>query len=261
MLDSGRRDKIRLLISVAFGFILLAYQSAHAQGVVLQMPNEDLQMITAQLGPIVGDALPSLPIDDVSRYFPLREHAATFQVTAGRHVGNIQTLALTQVTRPSGNSSWRLDLSPSLSGFIHQTAEGDLMMPTVGDTRDGVMVITTPANPFLIKGIKPGETRFYSQQVIVNALDDPTDQEYSGILDGTYVYLGTYQVTVPAGSFPAAVVRLKCEGKVGPAHTRDTAYYFFAPGKGVIAMISQEDATAFWIIHIDSTAGRVLTAY
>jgi hypothetical protein len=28
----------------------------------------------------------------------------------------------------------------------------------------------------------------------------------------------------------------------------------------VVAMISQEDATAFWIIHIDTTSGKVLTS-
>ena len=71
---------------------------------------------------------------------------------------------------------------------------------------------------------------------------------------------GTYRVTVPAGTFNAVLVRVRCEGKVGPAHTQDTAYYFFAPGTGVVAMIMQEDAEAFWIIHIDSTAGKVLTA-
>jgi hypothetical protein len=67
-------------------------------------------------------------------------------------------------------------------------------------------------------------------------------------------------VTVPAGTFNAVLVRVRCEGKVGPAHTQDTAYYFFAPGTGVVAMIMQEDAEAFWIIHIDSTVGKVLTA-
>jgi hypothetical protein len=49
-----------------------------------------------------------------------------------------------------------------------------------------------------------------------------------------------------------------CEGKVGPADTHDSAYYFFSPGKGVVAMISQEDATAFWIIHIDTSSGKML---
>jgi hypothetical protein len=55
-------------------------------------------------------------------------------------------------------------------------------------------------------------------------------------------------------------MRVTCEGKVGPAHTKDRAYYFFSPGVGVVAMISQEDAEAFWIIHLDSASGRVLAA-
>ena len=37
-------------------------------------------------------------------------------------------------------------------------------------------------------------------------------------------------------------------------------YYFFAPNQGVVAMITQEDATAFWLIHIDSSSGKVLSA-
>ena len=108
--------------------------------------------------------------------------------------------------------------------------------------------------------LRGGQEQRVLPQVAVIELDDPADQEYSGSLHGTYTYVGTYQVTVPAGGFEAVLLRLKCEGKVGPAHTHDTAYYFFAPGKGVVAMISQEDATAFWIIHIDTTSGKVLIA-
>ena len=134
------------------------------------------------------------------------------------------------------------------------------MMPAVSDTGEGVVIITTPANPFLIKGMQPGESRSYTQQVAVMALDDPADQRYSGTLHGTYTYVGNYQVTVPAGVYDAVLFRLKCDGKVGPAHTKDTAYYFFAPETGVVAMISQEDATAFWIIHIDTSSGKVLAS-
>jgi hypothetical protein len=134
------------------------------------------------------------------------------------------------------------------------------MMPAVSDSGQGVVIITTPANPFVLKGMKPGETRSYTQQVSVLNLDDPADQEYSGSLTGTYTYVGTYQVVVPAGSFKAVLLRLQCEGKVGPAQTRDAAYYFFEPRTGVVAMISQEDATAFWIIHIDTSSGKVLSA-
>ena len=65
---------------------------------------------------------------------------------------------------------------------------------------------------------------------------------------------------MPAGTYQAILVRLAYEGKIGPAHTKDTAYYFFAPHVGVVAMISQEDVEAFWIIHIDSRSGKVLAS-
>jgi hypothetical protein len=257
--DFNRHNPLSQAI-FAIGVLLLASQSVRAQGIVLPLPAEDQQMINSQLGPnVVGKALPSRPIESASAYFPLEEKASVYHVTAGPNAGNVQTLGVAKVRRPNGKSAWRFQFSPSLTGFIRQTPEGDLIMPTVGDTGEGVVVITTPANPFVIKGMKPGESRAYEQRVVVDALDDPSDQEYSGSLNGTYTYLGNYQVTVPAGVYAAALFRLKCQGKVGPAETHDTAYYFFAPGKGVVAMISQENATAFWIIHIDTTSGKVLT--
>jgi len=243
------------------GVVLLGSRPVHADGVVLQLPPADQQAIAAKLGSgVVGKALPSKPIQDPSVYFPLQDKALTYQVMAGSNAGNMQTLSLAKARRPSGKPAWRFQLSPSLQAFIRQTPEGDLVMPAVSDLKEGVVVVTTPANPFVIVGMKPGESRPFSQKVSVNYLDDPTDQDYSGSLSGTYTFMGTYEVTVPAGTYNAVLFRAKCEGKVGPAHTQDTAYYFFAPGVGVVAMITQEDVTAFWIIHIDTSTGKVLTS-
>jgi hypothetical protein len=47
-------------------------------------------------------------------------------------------------------------------------------MPAVGDSGEGLVVFTTPANPFMPQGMKPGETRSYSQKVSVNYIDDPS---------------------------------------------------------------------------------------
>jgi hypothetical protein len=254
-------NRLRILVTAIAGFPLLGAGLARAQGVVIPLPAEDQQRITAHLGSgVVGKALPGKRIEDATAYFPLHPKALTYQVTSGPHTGNSQTLGLAESRRPSGHSAWRFLLSPTLAGFIHETAEGDLMMPAVSDAGEGVVIITTPANPFLIKGMRPGESRSYTQQVAVMALDDPADQKYSGTLQGTYTYVGNYQVMVPAGTYDAVLFRLKCHGKVGPAHTKDTAYYFFAPRTGVVAMISQEDATAFWIINIDTSSGKVLTS-
>jgi hypothetical protein len=250
---------VNKFVALMIGFLLLASGAARAQGIVLPLPSADQQKITAQLGPgVVGIALPSQPISDPAIFFPLRTKALTYQVTAGPNQGNTQSLGLAEARRPNGRAAWRFQLSPSLAGFLRQTAEGDIIMPAVTDSGEGVVVVTTPANPFVPKGMQPGETRTYSQQVSVNYLDDPSDQRYSGSVNGSYTYVGTYQVTVPAGTFPAVLFRVFCEGKVGPAHTQNTGYNFFAPGVGMIAMILQEDVSAFWIFNIDSLTGKVL---
>src|SRR5271155_1805500 len=250
---------MRTYVAVMLGLLLFTSGLARAQGVVLPLPPEDQQNITAQFGPnVVGAALPSQPITDPSVYFPLQEKAQQFQVVAGPHAGTVQTLGLWQARRPGGRKAWRFQMTPSLAGFMRETEQGDIIMAALTDSGEGVVVVTTPANPFIPKGMQPGETRSYTQQVSVNYLDDPSDQRYSGTINGTYTYLGTYQVTVPAGTFPSILFRVQCEGKVGPAHTQNTAYNFFAPGVGVVAMIMQEDVSAFWIYNIDSTSGKIL---
>jgi hypothetical protein len=252
---------VTLIASVLALGCLLVHDPARADDILLPLPPGDQKNIAAKLGPnVVGKALPSEPINDVSVYFPLQEKALTYRVTAGANMGKMQVLKVTRSSRPNGAPAWRFQLSPTLFAFLRQGSNGDLLIPAVSDIDHGVVVITTPANPFVLKGMKPGDTRSFAQTVSVNYLNDPTSQDYAGSLTGTYAYIGTYEVTVPAGTFPALLVRVRCEGKVGPAHTEDTAYYFFSPGMGVVAMIMQEDAEAFWIIHIDSTAGKVLAS-
>ena len=90
--------------------------------------------------------------------------------------------------------------------------------------------------------------------------DDITNERYSGTLHTNYTYVGTFRVTVPAGSFEAILLRAKVEGRIGPAHTHGASYSFFAPGAGLIAMILQQKVTAFWIYNINSAGGKVLVS-
>jgi hypothetical protein len=253
---------LRILIAttcfVACGATTLGRARAQ-EGTTIPLPAEDAAAITALLGPgVVGQALPSSPIQDPTIYFPLQERVQTYQVTGGKKAGESQTLGVARGKRPNGNPAWRFGIAPDMAAFVRHTDAGDLMMPAVTDGGEGVVVVTTPANPFLLKGMKPGETRTYNQSVSVNYLDDPTSQDYSGSLTTSHTYVGTYQVTVPAGTFPAILIRQVSKGKVGPAHTDDTAYYFFAPQAGIVAMLGQEDVEAFWIIHLDTKTGKVL---
>jgi hypothetical protein len=252
---------MRTLATATVGLIVLVSGLAYAQGVVLPLPPEDQRNITAQLGAgVVGKALPSQPIANPSLYFPLQKKEQKYRVVAGPDARTIQTIGLRKARRRGGKKAWRFQMTPTLAGFVRETRKGDIIMATLTDTGEGVAVVTTPANPFVPRGMQPGETRTYTQLVSVSYLDDPSDQRYSGSIHGTYTYVGTYQITVPAGAFPAVLFRVKCEGKVGPAPTQNTGYNFFAPGVGMVAMILEEDVTAFWLFNIDSTTGKVLVS-
>lgn len=252
---------MRSFVSAAAALLALGFgQAARGDDPVLPLPAEDRAEIARFLGPdVVGKPLPSQSIREASLYFPLVERSSLFRVTSGSNTGKQQTLRTAKGKRPGGTDAWRFQLSPSLTGFLHDSAEG-LVMPAVSDSGEGVVVVSTPANPFVLSGMKPGETRDFSQKVAVNYLDRPTDERYSGTLTGTYTYVGTYEAKVPAGTYPSVLLRVRCVGKVGPAETKDTAYYLFSPRVGVVAMVSEEDVEAFWVIHIDSTTGKVLVS-
>lgn len=230
-----------------------------AQSTVLPLPSADQQKLAQHLGPgVVGAPLPSERINDASSYFPLNEKTFVFRVTSGSNTGNMQNLVLKKARRPGGATAWRFNFAPSLAGFIHPTAGGDLIMPAVSDVDEGVFVVTTPPNPFVLTGMRPGESRSYRQKVSVNYLDDPTRRDWGGKLNAVYTYIGTYSVTVPAGTFDAILIRFAYRGKVGPADVVYTAWYFFARDVGLIAMVNLEDVSAFWIYRNDTTIGKVL---
>ena len=112
-----------------------------ADGVVLPLPPEDQQEIAARLGAgVLGQALPSTPITDPSVYFPLQPQALSYLVTAGKNAGNTQTLKVAKRNRPDGTPAWRFGISPTLAGFVRQTVAGDLTMPAVTDSDEGVVV-------------------------------------------------------------------------------------------------------------------------
>src|SRR5260370_30549735 len=156
------RPSMRTLVVATLGFLLFASGLARDQGVVLPLPPEDQQNITAQLGAgVVGAALPSSPINDPSAYFPLQQKSQQFQVVAGPNAGNVQTLGLWQARRPGGRKAWRFQMTPSLAGFMRETDQDDIIIAALTDAGEGAAVVTTPANPVVPKSMPPGEALTY----------------------------------------------------------------------------------------------------
>jgi hypothetical protein len=249
------------MMFAAIGWALVLSTLAWAGDTILPLPPADQKILVEQLGAdVVGEPLPSRPIDDPNIFFSFAHKPVTYRFTSGRNKGKIQTLLPTKVERPGGKFVWRVQLAPSLIGFLRQMPNGDIVMPAVEDTGAEALVVSTPDNLFISAGMKPGETHRFVQEVSVRYLDNIDDERWSGKLQTDFTYVGTYRTKVPAGSFDAVLLRTTVDGRVGPAHTHATSYSLFAPGEGLVAMILQQRVTAFWIYNVNGVGGKVLTS-
>jgi len=117
MRNLHRQTAFFVLATAVLGAPCLIPNSARAQGVVLPLPAEDRQMITAKLGTIVDKALPSKPIEDVSVYFPLQEKTAIYQVTAGPTPETRKHLASRRPNAQAGNRPGGFSFRPRSLGL------------------------------------------------------------------------------------------------------------------------------------------------
>lgn len=103
-----------------------------------------------------------------------------------------------------------------------------------------------------------GDEKTMTLKVSVYDLDDPTDLEHSGTLNLTLTYVGAYKVTVPAGTFDAAALRWRYNGKVGPASVDDVQVRLVAKDVGMAAAAEKLDVAAFLIYNDNTKVGKVL---
>ena len=75
----------------------------------------------------------------------------------------------------------------------------------------------------------------------------------------TLTYIGAYRVTVPAGTFDAALLKWDFKGKIGPASVEDIQPRFVAPEVGMVAAAEKRDVAAFLIYNDNTKVGKVLS--
>ena len=65
-------------------------------------------------------------------------------------------------------------------------------------------------------------------------------------------------MTVPAGSYSAALIKWSYRGKIWLADVEDTQYRFVTPDAGIVASIDKEDVSALLVYQDHSKTGLVL---
>lgn len=234
---------------------LLGIGTAAADTVPL--PQADRAVLERLLGRgVVGDPVAAGPLTAAD--IPLREGTWTYKVVAGRNKGRTENDIVSQLQRDPSGASWKLETGAKDLAFVRRGDDQSIAVLSEQDTDQGVITRFSPAEPILIPGMRPGDSKKVTIAVKVYDLSSPQEVSHTGSLGLEYSYVGAYKVTVPAGSYDAALLRWNFDGSVGPASVNDTQYRFVAKDVGVVASIEKKKISALLLYHDNSNTGRVL---
>lgn len=249
----------RLCATVVLGLMMLVPAGPLVAQEPIALPAADRAEIEKFLGKdVVGKALAGNPIADTEKFFLFKPGSWTFRFTSGDNKGKDQEQSFSKIKKEGDIQSGRYQNGKDQAVYVSRSKDGTISVVSEEDFTQGVISHFSPPEPIYIGGLKPGESKTFKIAVKVYDLSDPTDLTHSGSLDLTYSYIGAYEVTVPAGTYQAALVKWDYQGSVGPASIEDTQYRFLAEGVGVVATIDKKDISAMLIYHNDSKYGKVL---
>jgi hypothetical protein len=223
----------------------------------IPLPDSDRTALDQLLGSgVVGDPVDAGPLATAD--IPLRAGTWTYQVVAGKKKGQSESDVMSQLERDASGASWKLAVGTNDVAFIQVGDDQSNAIVCEQDTDQGVITRFTPAEPIVTAGMSPGDSKQVTIGVKVYDLSSPDEVSHSGSLDLEYSYVGAYKVTVPAGSYDAALLRWVYDGSVGPASVDDTQYRLIAKDVGIVASIEKKKISALLLYHDNSNTGRVL---
>ena len=254
--------RLKAFLSLLGSLLIFVASSGPAQaqsGKVIPMPSDDAKMLNELLGrDVVGKAVPTESISDVSQYFPLNEGTRKYRFTNGKHKGKTELHEISRSKRSGANASWIYKVGTSGVHHLDQEKDGSIRTAAIVENAHAVITRFSPEEPGMLAGFKPGESTKTEISVKVYDLKDLKDVSHEGTMTVTYTYVGAYEVKVPAGTFNAALIKWHFKGKVGPANIEDLQYRFFAKGTGMIAAVDKKNISALLIYHDNSKFGKVL---
>jgi hypothetical protein len=244
-------------VLVTFGLLLALPINTGAQdaGAVVPLPAEMRNAAERYLPGVVGEAVPAFPIDP--GLAQLAAGTRRYEIVSGGDKGKTEEHVIAPVPGDKTGGHWRYQVAHR-TVFLQQIPSQSLSIVSEEDSDQGVLTRYNPPEPLLIAGMNAGDSKTLTMKVDVYDLSDPKDVEHKGSLDVNLTYVGAYRVTVPAGTFDAALLKWDFKGKVGPASVEDIQARFVTPNVGMVAAAEKRDVAAFLIYNNNTKVGKVL---
>ena len=244
------------LVSAMYG---QAFAAESAAGKAMELPAADRKIIEGLLGKdVVGAPVAGNPISDIDKVFTFTDSAQTYRFVGGDKKGDTQRETFTVSKRDQARTTGQYAAGPNIMEYLRRSEDGSIVLVSEQDKDEGVITRYSPPEPMLVSGLKPGDSKKSTIAVKVYDLSDPKEVSHTGSLDVTYSYIGAYEVTVPAGTYDAALLKWDYEGEVGPATIKDVQYRLVAKDVGMVASIDKLHVHAVLIYNKNTKSGKVL---
>jgi hypothetical protein len=225
---------------------------AQGEGAVVPLSAQAAATAEKYLPGVIGEPVPAFTIDpDLAS---LKPGTRTYAVVSGTGKTRSEQHRVSASDKPD---QWRYTVGDRTL-FLHAVPGESLSVVSEQDTDQGVLTRYSPPQPLLIAGMNAGDKKTMTLNVKVYDLDDPDDLEHQGTLDLTLTYLGAYKVTVPAGTFDAALLLWDYKGRIGPATIDDVQARLIARDVGMVAAAEKRDVAAMLIYNDHTKVGKVL---
>ncbi len=244
--------------------LVLAVTSARAEteGKVIPLPPEVAKNLELLGEGVVGKAVPAPDFHDAEKILNILPGVWKYKIVAGGEDGAKQRTETYTETEPyKGNKAWKRALGVQYIEYIHVDSDGNFVKhsqdaPELGYTTDFTPGITVPID------LKPGETQTHENMLRAFKTGQRDKKGgYKGKAINNITYVGAYEVTTPAGTWPAVLVENSFTIKIGPASVSDKVYIFVAPGIGRIAEVEVTNISAILIYHAHTKIAKVLSEY
>jgi hypothetical protein len=228
------------LIGLSGGLVASA---VGAEPQVAGLSKQDRDFITEQLGAdFLGEAIAPLTIGPAKQFAGLVDGATwVFQDVVKNKPWEF---TFSDVDGAPEAGAWRIDYSNGDVRLGEFDEAGNALSNSLKDAKEGAITQMTPSELYVVAGLELGRPQSQRLDIKMVEADNPDKLKYEGYLNVTYEYIGAHKVTVPAGTFDAAITKWTYEGMVGPAKIKDQQYYFFAEGVGPVALIENKKIVA-----------------
>jgi hypothetical protein len=251
----------RLALAVVVLSVLAApaVPRAGAADAVVPLPSAVKAALDKYLGAgVVGGPVAAGPLLSAEEYLPPKGTVMTYRVIEKGEDPRTETHKVENTVDPQFAPGWHYVAGPMSALYLQESSDGSAAIVGEEDRDNEVLSRFTPGEPLMIAGLKPGESRKVAVAVEVADLSSPKTITHRGALEVTYTYIGAYAVTVPAGSFDAALIRWTYRGKVGPADIEQTDYRFIAAHAGMVAMVQNRQVSAMVFYNDKRKLGKLL---